>query len=317
MQFQPKLETEIQPVHELICLPNAASFNNTFFNEPLTAYSQGWRDPSDLEAELEFVAPAVEVGRRFSWRKFGEKNDFMTESDDQRAIGGDFKRVKVVSDIQDSRTINRGLTIFVDLDEVGDQPDWEQRYVSYLLRRTVRNDLLTAIALLAASADNTGKTWDTQADPDADLMDLIDVAGDAIGMNPNRIFLGANAWMKRVKAFRSQDNAGARASAMMTPDELAAWLGIEKVHVSRTRYQSTATAKAKVEGALALAFEASSGQITEDPSNIKRFVSRCDDGNMRRVYRREVNEKIVALTVERYVRTQVVSTLGLKKYTIA
>jgi hypothetical protein len=317
MQFQPKFETEVQPSHELICLPNAASFNNTYFNEPLTAYSQGWRDPSDLEAELEFIAPAVEVGRRFSFRKFGDASDFLSEADDQRAIGGDFKRVKVTSEITDSRTINRGLTMFVDLDEVGDQPDWEQRYTGYLLRRAVRNDLLTAVSLLGASAANTGKTWDTQADPDADLMDLVDAAGDAMGINPNRIFMGGNAWMKRVKAFRAQDNAGARASAMMTPDELAAWLGIEAIRVSRTRYQSTATAKAKIEGALAIAFEASSGQIMEDPSNIKRFVSRCDDGNMRRVYRREVNEKIVAITVERYVRTQIVSTLGLKKYTIA
>ena len=317
MQFQPKFETEVQPTHELICLPNAASFNNTFFNEPLTAYSQGWRDPSDLEAELEFVAPAVEVGRRFSFRTFGQKNDFLSESDDVRAIGGDFKRVKVESELNDSRTINRGLTMFVDLDEVGDQPDWEQRYTGYLLRRGLRNDTITAITLLAASAANTGKTWDTTADPDADLMDLVDAAGDDMGINPNRIFMGGNAWMKRVKAFRAQDNAGSRASAMMKPDELAAWLGIEAVHVSRTRYQSTATAKSKIEGALALAFEAASGQIMEDPSNIKRFVSRCDDGNLRRVYRREVNEKIVAITVERYVRTQIVSTLGLKKYTIA
>ena len=317
MQFQPKFETEIQPAHELICLPNAASFNNMFFNQPLTAYSQGWRDPSDLEAELEFIAPAVDVPRRFSWRKFGEKNDFLSESDDLRAIGGDFKRVKYDSELTDSRTINRGLTIFVDLDEVADQPDWEQRYTGYLLRRSVRNDLLTAAALLAASAANTGKTWDTQADPDADLMDLVDAAGDDTGINPNRIFMGANAWMKRVKAFRAQDNVAARSSAMMTPDELASWLGIEKVHVSRTRYQSTATAKAKIEGAVVIAFEAGSGQIMEDPANIKRFVSRCADGNMRRVYRREVSEKLVAITVERYVRTQIVSTLGLKKFTIA
>jgi len=317
MHIVNKFETEVQPAHELICLPNAASFNNTFFNQPLTAYSQGWRDPANLEEELEFVAPMVEVPRRFSWRKFGTIQDFLTESDDARAIGGDFKRVKVSSEITDSRTINRGLTIFVDLEEVGDMPGWEERYTGYLLRRAVRNDLVTAITLLAASAANTGKTWDTTADPDSDLLDLVDGAGDEMGMNPNRIFMGGNAWAKRVKAFRAQDKVGAGASAMMTPEQLAAWLGIEKVHVSRTRYQSTATAKSKIEGALALAFEAASGQITDDPANIKRFVSRCDDGNLMRVYRREVNEKVVAITVERYVRTQIVSTLGLKKFTIA
>jgi len=220
MQFQNKYETEVQPAHELICLPNAASFNNNYFNHPLTTFAQGWRDPSDLEAELEFVAPLVEVPRRFQWRKFDEKNDFLIESDDARAIGGDFKRVKVEAELTDSHTVNRGLTMFIDLDQVSEMPDWEQRYTEYLLRRGVRNDLYTAVNLLVASATDLAKTWNAEADPDADIMDMLDTAGDAMGFNPNRAYMGANAWSKRVKAFRAQDNAGAQMSARMTPDDI-------------------------------------------------------------------------------------------------
>jgi len=65
-----------------------------------------------------------------------------------------------------------------------------------------------------------------------------------------------------------------------------------------------------------VAFHAESGQLAEDASHIKRFTTRCSDGQLQRVYVREVSEKITAITVERYVRTTVVSTLGLKKYTI-
>lgn len=310
-------DTQAKPRHELLCLANAASFADTHFSEPLTTYAQGWRDPSNLESELEFVAPLVEVPRRFEWRKFAEANDFMTETDDLRDVGADFKRVKFAGEIVNDKTFNRGLTIFVDADEVAGQPNYQQRYIGYLMRRCVRNDLRTAVALLLASATNGDKTWNTESDPDADLMDLLDVAGDALGFSPNRLYAGANAWSKRVKVFRAQDNAGARASAMMSPAELSAWLGIDEMRVSRIRYQSTATAKAKVVGAAVVAFFAEAGGLPEDPSNIKRFVSRCADGSLMRVYRRQVSEKIEALTVERYVKTVAVSTVGLRKYTIS
>ena len=83
-----KFDTEVSPQHELVALANAASFNNTYFSEGLTTFAQGWRDPSNLEAELEFVAPMVEVPRRFEFRKFDDANDFLTDSDDEREPGG-------------------------------------------------------------------------------------------------------------------------------------------------------------------------------------------------------------------------------------
>jgi len=317
MELMNKFDTEVSPKHDLVCLANAASFNNTFFSEELTTFVQGWKDPADLEAELEFIAPGVEVPRRFSWRKTSDKDDFMIDSDDERAPGADFKRVKQSGTIVDSRTINRGLTIFVDHDEVDDVERSLQQRTGQLLRRMTRSDLYKAYSIVLEAAANTGKTWGTTQDPDADLLDLIDASGDALGFNPNRILMGSAAWAKRVKCFRAQDKAGQQASASMTPEQVAAWLNIDAMQVSKARYQSTSTAKTKIIGAAVIAFFAEGGLSTDDASNVKRFFSRCEDGATRRVYRRDVTGKLTAITVERYVRTIVTSTLGLKKLTIS
>jgi len=316
MQNLIKFDTEVSPAHDLMCLANAASFNNTFFSQELTTFAQGWRDPTDIEAELEFVAPGVEVPRRFGWRKHDSKDDFMIDSDDERAPGADFKRVKHSGTIVESKTINRGLTIFVDHDEVDDVERAIQRRVGLIRRRMIRSDLYTAATLLIASASNSGKTWGTTQDPDADLLDLVDASGDDVGFNPNRIYAGGSAWSKRVKCFRAQENAGARASASLTPEQVAAWLNIDELRVSKVRYQSSSSAKSKVVGAAIVAFYAESGLSQDDPSNIKRFYTPCEDGSMYRVYRREVTGKLTAVSVERYVRSVATSTLGLKKYTI-
>lgn len=317
MELLHKFDTEVSGRHELVCLANAASFGDTFFSEPLTTFAQGWRDPTDIAGELEFIAPVVEVGRKFQFRKFASANDFMIDSDDERAIGADFKKVSFSGEIVDSSTVNRGLTIFVDLDEVAQIPNYRMRYTDWLLRRGMRSDLKTATALLIAAAGNTNKTWNTSADPDADLLELIADGADALGFNPNRVYIGSVAWAKRVKAFRSQDTSGAFASSSMTPAQVAAWLGIEDMRVSRSRYQSSATAKTKVVGSYAVAFYAESGLLPEDPANVKRFVSRCGDGSLYRVYVRPVSEKLEAITVERYVRTVAISTVGCLKYTIS
>lgn len=312
-----KLDTEVSPSHEMVCLANAASFDNTHFSVPLTTYAQAWRDPSNLEDELNFVAPEVEVPRKFQWRKHDSKDDFMIDTDDTRAPGANFKRVKFSGELVDSRTINRGLTVFIDADEVDDLERAKQRYTGYLLRRGIRTDLHVAAAALVAGASNSAKTWNSSADPDTDLMDLFEASADDSGIVPNRLYMGSAAWTLRVKSYRAQDKAGQGASSTFTPEQVAQWLGIERMFVSRSRYHSTASAKSKITGSYAVAFQAEDGMLAEDPSHIKRFISRCADGSKRRVYERQVGEKLWAITVERYVRTVIVASTGLKKYTVS
>src|SRR5687767_1152823 len=76
-----------------LCLANESRFNSAFFSEPLTAYATGWRDASNIEAMLDFLAPPVQTGRRFEFKKGDNSEAFYSELDDVRALGADFKRV--------------------------------------------------------------------------------------------------------------------------------------------------------------------------------------------------------------------------------
>jgi hypothetical protein len=314
------LDTAVRsPAHGMVALADAASFNNTHFSEPLTTFAVGWRDPSNLQGMLDFLAPGVRTSRRFEFRKANAAADFLVDSDDERAVGADFKRVKSSGTIEQSKTVNRGLTTFVDMDEVGMEQDWQQEAVGMLMRRSVRNDLVAAIALAVAGAENTPKTWDSASDPDADLIALCEASGDAMGFNPNRIaFLGA-AWTKRLTALRAKTTAGGFAGiALTTPSEVARYCGFQEGMDINARYQSAAAAKAKVGGgAYAIALYAEAGLTKDDPSNMKRFWSPCGDGTQYRVYVRQVNEKCWAVTVERYVRIVATGTVGLLKYTVS
>jgi len=315
-----KLPLEINvsnPTHGLICMANTASFSNTHFSEPLTTYAQGWRDPSDLQGFLDFLFPPVRVGRRFEFRRHNDSSDFMYDTDDARAPGADFKRVRYTGDIQQSKTTNRGLTVFVDEDEVGGDPGWQEVYTGRLLRRSIRNDLVSACSMLVAACDNSAKTWGAESDPDTDILNLVEGAGDTLGFNPSRLAFFGASWTKRVGALRGKNTAGAFASlGLTTADQVAQYAGALHGKVVNFRVQSSA-GKGKVSGNTVVAFHAEDGIGPDDPSHTKRFWSPCGDGTQYRVYLRQHSEKLWALTVERYVQLVVTSTVGLKKLTIS
>jgi hypothetical protein len=300
-----------------IALANAQSFNNTFFSEPLTTYAQGFRDTSDLDAELAFLCPEVQTGRRFEFRKADAKADFYTDTDDTRATGADFKRVQFSGELVQSKTYNKGLTTVIDADEVADLAMEEQMRVAMLLRRIKRSDLLRAYTAVLAAATNDAKTWNSSADPDGDLMGMLDTAGDAMGFNANRVLFGRAAWTKRFLALRASDKAGAFASSGLTPEGLAAMLGVEKVMISQGRYQSATATKAALLGAYVIGFFAADGLSREDPSHAKRFVSPCADGARYRVYRQEKSAKLIEITVEHYSNVVVTASTGLRKLTVS
>src|ERR1700722_17210890 len=100
-----------------VLFANSSRFLEAYFSEPLTNYAVGWRDPNNIEASLQFIAPSVPVGRRFEWKKANNAEEFLSEViDDERAVGSDFKRVEyTASDVTD-KTLNKGLTYIADLD---------------------------------------------------------------------------------------------------------------------------------------------------------------------------------------------------------
>jgi hypothetical protein len=300
-------------------LANESRFNAAFFSEPLTAYAAGWRDPNNIEALLDFVAPPVQVGRRFEYKKADNNEAFLSDTDDSRAIGADFKRVEYRGSSVSDKTTNRGLTIRVDLDMAGDIPNWRELYTARLLQRVLRSELRRAIDTLTGGATNVAKTWDNSAgkDPDQDLLTELLAAVDASGVRPNRVLFGDVAWNKRMIAHRAQASAGGFASSGLTAEQLASYLGVDGVRVSRERYQSAAATKSKVVPDIVLLFYGLDGATTEDATHTKRFWSAPEGGGKFRVYENQVNSKLVDITVEHYSSVLLTSNVGLRKLTIS
>lgn len=301
----------------VICLANETRFIESYFNEPLTTYAVGWRDPNNIEQTLDFCCPAVPVSRRFTYREWINKEEFYSETDDIRAIGSDFKRVEYTGKETEGKTLNKGLTMLVDLDEVADKANWEQTYVAKLMRRLLRNELRRAIGLLD-DGTNTAKTWDTTAgkDPDQDVLTDLIAATTASGVRPNRMLYGETAWDKRGISHRAQNTAGGFASASLTPQQLASLLMVDGVAISKERYQSDGSTKTQIVNNLVLEFTQTNTADLEDPSNIKRFVTPTGAGNFR-VFTQQISAKLYVITVEHYSNILSTTTLGLRKLTIS
>lgn len=302
-----------------IYIANEDRFTESHFSEPLTAYAVGWKDPNNIEATLEFLAPTVPTTRRFEYAKASNAEEFLSETDDERAIGASFKLVEFTSSKVNAKTLNKGLTVRVDRDNVEGMPNWEQVYTNRIMRRLLRNELRRGVTLLSAAATNTAVTWDTSAgkDPDQDVKTRLIAGADLAGVYPTRVLYGDTAWNKRGISHRAQNTAGGFSSASMNEAQVAAMLGVDQVMVSRERYSSSATARTQVVNNLVLAYIAEANMTPEDPSSIKRFVSAVEGGGRFRVYRQEVNSKLVDITVEHYSLIAVTSTLGIQKLTVS
>ncbi len=309
--------------HERISMFNADLATESFFSQPLTDYAVGFSDMADLDAELEFFAPGVEVSNRFEYSLHDNAEAFLSDGDDdERPSKSDFKEVEYTESKVNAATVNRGLQITLDMDKLNGRSNWEEHYTQKLLRRIKRNQLRRGVALLSAAATNNAKTWDTTAgkDPDQEvIMDLI-AGADLSGIKANRIGYSDTSWSKRQLAHRAQNTAGGFGSAALTPEGLAGVLGVEKVLRSNARYTATASARSQVLGSLVLMFNATSGVDTEDASNIKRFYSMGapeEGGGIYQVYSARISAKRHVIAVGHYELMKITSTLGIRKFTVS
>lgn len=307
--------------HERVSMFNADLATESFFSSPLTDYAVGWTDGADLEAELEFFAPGVEVAERFEYATHDNAEDFLSDGDsDERPSKTDFNEVEYTETKVNDKTVNRGLQITLDMDKLRGTRDWEEKYTVKLLRRIKRNQLRRAINLLSAAALNTNKTWDVSVgkDPDQEvLMELI-LAADTCGIKPNRIGYSDTAWGKRGLAHRAQNTAGGFASAGLSTGALAEILGVESVLRSNSRF-TAGSARSQILSNLVLMFNATSGVDAEDASNIKRFYSLGapeEGGGMYQVYSARISSKRHVIAVGHYERQAITSTLGIRRFTV-
>lgn len=305
--------------HGRVSETNASLLTQSSFSEPLTTFASGLRDEAELDASLAFFAPEIQVGRRFEYEASPISEELLGGDNDLRAIGGDFLNVATSQEKVLGKTHNRGLMIVVDEDEVRDEPNWRENRTAYLMRRVKRNQLIRAITLLSAAAVNVNLTWNGASDPDQDIIDLLIAAGDGSGVMPNRVGYGQNAWAKRGRAHRAQDNAGSVASAMMDANGLAGLLGVSEVYRETARHYN-GTSFAQMVGNLVLAFEAMDGQSQDDPSSIKRFWSAGSPesgGGRYQVYDMELGIKTRAIAVGHFEELKITRLEGIRKATIA
>ena len=296
----------------IILAANEARFTSVNYSEPLTAYTVGWRDPESIDQILDRLFPAVEVGRRFEFKSADNSEAFLTETDDERAIGSPFKRVDSKGTSVNAKTANRGLTTRVDHDDViGD--GWREQKTAWLIQRILRNELKRSVGILNDAASNVAKTWGASSNPDGDIRAALKLGADASGIRPNIVLMGEAAADLRLDVYEAQNTPYAGRAAGMSQADMAQKFMVDLVEVLKARYQSSASAKTSVAASVVYGYLAFAGAQKDDPSNFKRFVTPTDSGRFR-VYVEE-HAKFTDISVEHYSAPTITSSLGIRKIT--
>lgn len=308
-------------------LGNEERFTAAYYSEPLTQYAVGWTDPENLQELINFIAPRVPVGRRFEYKLAVNAEAFLSEIDDERQIGSEFKRVEYTGTTQYSKTANRGLTYRLDLDEEGAGILTEELIVSRLLQRLRRNQYRRACAVLLGitATSSTNRTWtynsstNANPQPDENIRTQIADAQLTSGVFPNRLLMDLLSWNIRSNAYAQQAlGAGAIAAYQRTPDDVAKALGVDRMMLSKALYQSASITNTKsyVLPQRSVAFYSQDNPTRDDPTNAKHFVTPVGDGDFR-VYRQPVGAKFVDITVEYYDNIVATATVGANQLVVS
>jgi len=318
--FYPAWQGDASAAHGTVLAANDANFDAQYLSQPLQDYIVGAPEDEGLQAVLDAICPSIPVSRSFTYRVHDTAEQFQDDADtdaDLREIGGDFAQVKRTGTQAEGRTDNKGLVMILDNDQGGEDQRIQERAVVNLRSRLLRSELRRVIATLDGGATNTDSNWGpsaTKPDPDVDLLTDVDAGGDARGVDSNIVIMGGGARIKRKKCFRSQLTSGSNASATMSDQDLADFLGVEKVVTIRNRRQTTATTKGKIVGDLTYSYYVRQAAMPDDPSNIKRFVTQTTSCLLRVYIIPKLKRTVVA--VEHYSRIVRTSSLGINKRTI-
>lgn len=302
----------------MVCAANTARFEGSHYSEGVSNFLVGvlGAELQPLRDELKRLAPPVRVGRRFEFKKNKKDIAFLADQDDERAIGASFAKIDDKRDSVDAKTVNRGLTMTLDRDDMldGDIEQTAQLLTAILLR----NDIRRAVAALNTAATNTNKTWNGDANPDGDMAVDLNEAMIARGVMPNKVVAGSTAWLYRRAAYEASEKAGALLLANRTPAEVASALGVDEVHISKTVYRAKKGGeKTSLLANYVFMYYLDDLVSKDDGSNLKRFWTPCDGGEEFRVYVDDSQAKTVTVTVEQYSLISAVDTGGIRKFTVA
>lgn len=298
-----------------IALANESRFSSTHYSEALTQFAVGYKDPENLLAAVDYIAPPVSTGRMFHWKKGDSSEYFLSEIDDERSLGAGFTKVQYAGGSALGETKNRGLTTVIDTDANGGVFD-EESTVGLLQQRIIRNKYRRAITALMAMSAGDATAFTGAAAPDELLRSLLATASTS-GAQANRGLIGLIAWNLRSAAYQSSEKTAAAIRAVMKPAELAGDLFLDDLRVDKALYTVNQTTKARIVGSNFFAFCARDGLSKDDPSNLKQFYTPCGAGRFR-VYRKVTGpaDKFIEITVEHYENIIATSTLGVVRANI-
>ena len=300
----------------VVALANEARFSAAHYSEALTQFTVGYRDPENLLAAVDYIAPPIPVSRRFEWKKQENAEAFLSETNDERAIGAGFKRVEYSGTTQLGKTSNRGLCFVMDTDEDGGATP-EESIVAMLQQRIIRNKYRRAMTALAAIAAGNAAVFSAATQPDELIKAELAAAHLAGGVMPNRGLIGLAAWNLRSAGYAAQDKAGAFAGLAKNAAAVAGDLMLDDLRIDKALFQSTKTAKSRIVGSNFYGVVAYDGMMKDDPSHLKQFYTPADGGRFR-VYRKVTGpaDKFVEITVEHYETIIATSTVGLARLNI-
>jgi hypothetical protein len=305
------------PSGSIVAAANESRFTQSTFSEEVTNFIVGLAgtEMAALIAERDLLAPSVRVGRRFEFKKSKGGLAFLADQDDIRAIGSAFTKVSDSRESVNSKTINRGLTLTLDRDDMleGDQEQAARTLMAIL----VRNDIARINALLLANDTNTAKVWGASADPDGDLLSELNAILTARGIWGNTVVFGSAAWIQRRKSYIANTAAGTVPLASLSPAEVALALAVDRVHVSKTVLKTSKKgSKSQVFASNVFAYYADPIASKDDASNLKRFCSACRDGSDFGVYVNEL-DKVVEISVEQYSTPAITDASGIRSLTVS
>ena len=306
-----------------ITLANESAFQNAFLDRPLTDFAVGYEDQDEpLQQLLDHIAPGVQTPRLFEYYVKNGKAAFaaVVDGSDERALMGEFKVVDFHDTKATGSTKSKGLTQFIDNDEIEAVPNKLEQVVADLKQMLLRADLIRANALLNTLATNTNKTWSSGTPtPDMDVKAAIKASRNALGQQPNRVLFGGEAWELRDTALAKQNTAGAFAGLMRLESDVARFYRVRDIKINDLVFELPGTGKTPIiTDNKVFVFNGRSMPSLSDPSNIKRFWTPVIGGGEWAVFVDKTHSaELTKVTV--YHRSEILSpnTTGVQSLTIS
>jgi hypothetical protein len=286
-------------------------------SQVLMNYVTGVEDPEGLDALLESIAPSVPVGSiLFQYLQEDESGEFQQRTLAQlaRPTGGEFRKVPIIVGTQaNGNCDNIGLVSYIDINQGGLLPAMQQREVQRLRSLIRRSQIADAFTKISNAAFDIGSSnWGSAtSDPDSDVEDMIDVSGNASGIDANTVVFGQGALRKRKRAYRQPARLNGASSAIATIGDLQDQYLVDRVVNSRARYRTDATTLARILDSEVFAYQSAPGLSQRDSSNVKRFTYVTEGGGIRVWV--EVETHRVKITVDAFEAVYITRAAGIVK----